>query len=42
MFDNIQMEIEPTVAAVAMIQIALAAVVLTLAARFGSGAKVLN
>jgi len=42
MFDNIQMEIEPTVAAVAMLQIALAAIVLTLAARFGSGAKVLN
>jgi putative spermidine/putrescine transport system permease protein len=42
MFDNIQMEIEPTVAAVAMLQIALAAIVLALAARFGSGAKVLN
>ena len=42
MFDNIQMEIEPTVAAVAMLQIALAAVVLALAARFGSGARVLN
>lgn len=42
MFDNIQMEIEPTVAAVAVLQIALAAIVLALAARFGSGAKVLN
>lgn len=42
MFDNIQMEIEPTVAAVAMLQIALAAIVLALAARFGSGARVMN
>ena len=42
MFDNIQMEIEPTVAAVAMLQIALAGLVLALAARFGSGARVLK
>lgn len=42
MFDNIQMEIEPTVAAVSVLQIALAALVLAIAARFGSGAKVLN
>jgi ABC-type spermidine/putrescine transport system permease subunit II len=42
MFDNIQMEIEPTVAAVSVLQIALAALVLVVASRFGSGAKVLN
>jgi putative spermidine/putrescine transport system permease protein len=42
MFDNIQMEIEPTVAAVSVLQIALAALVLAVAARLGSGAKVLN
>jgi putative spermidine/putrescine transport system permease protein len=42
MFDNIQLEIEPTVAAVSVLQIALAAIALIAAARFGSGAKVLN
>lgn len=38
MFENIQMEIEPTVAAVSMIQIALAAVALAAASRFGRAA----
>jgi putative spermidine/putrescine transport system permease protein len=38
MFDNIQLEIEPTVAAVSVLQIVLVAIVLALAARFGSGA----
>lgn len=38
MFDNIQLEIEPTVAAVSVLQICLVAIVLALAARFGSGA----
>jgi putative spermidine/putrescine transport system permease protein len=42
MFDNIQMEIEPTVAAVSMLQIALAAIVLIAASRFGNGARVLK
>ncbi|MCW5771322.1 MAG: ABC transporter permease [Rhodospirillaceae bacterium] len=35
MFDNIQMEIEPTVAAVSVLQIALAGLALAAAARFG-------
>lgn len=38
MFDNIQLEIEPTVAAVSVLQICLVALVLALAARFGAGA----
>lgn len=38
MFDNIQLEIEPTVAAVSVLQILLVTVVLALAARFGAGA----
>jgi ABC-type spermidine/putrescine transport system permease subunit II len=38
MFDNIQLEIEPTVAAVSVLQICLVALVLALAARFGTGA----
>jgi ABC-type spermidine/putrescine transport system permease subunit II len=42
MFDNIQLEIEPTVAAVSVLQIALAALALAAAARFGSGAKVVS
>lgn len=42
MFDNIQIEIEPTVAAVSVLQIALAALALAAAARFGSGARVVN
>ncbi len=42
MFDNIQLEIEPTVAAVSVLQIALAALALAAAARFGSGARVVS
>ncbi|MBL8698102.1 MAG: ABC transporter permease [Alphaproteobacteria bacterium] len=38
MFDNIQLEIEPTVAAVSVLQILLVTIVLALAARFGAGA----
>ncbi|MBM3525617.1 MAG: ABC transporter permease [Alphaproteobacteria bacterium] len=38
MFDNIQLEIEPTVAAVSVLQIVLVTIVLLLAARFGAGA----
>jgi ABC-type spermidine/putrescine transport system permease subunit II len=39
MFDNIQLEIEPTVAAVSVLQILLVAIVLVLAARFGAGMR---
>jgi putative spermidine/putrescine transport system permease protein len=39
MFDNIQLEIEPTVAAVSVLQIVLVTIVLVLAARFGAGAR---
>jgi len=38
MFDNIQLEIEPTVAAVSVLQILLVTIILALAARFGAGA----
>ncbi len=37
MFDNIQLEIEPTVAAVSVLQIVLVTIILLLAARFGTG-----
>jgi putative spermidine/putrescine transport system permease protein len=39
MFDNIQLEIEPTVAVVSVLQIVLVTAVLILAGRFGAGAK---
>jgi ABC-type spermidine/putrescine transport system permease subunit II len=39
MFDNITMEIEPTVAVVSVLQIVLVSLVLILAARFGAGAR---
>ncbi len=38
MFDNIQLEIEPTVAAVSVLQILLVTIVLLVVARFGTGA----
>lgn len=38
MFDNIIFEIDPTIAAVSVLQIALVAVVLLIASRFGAGA----
>lgn len=38
MYDNIQLEIEPTVAAVSVLQILLVTVVLAIVARFGAGA----
>ena len=38
MFDNIQLEIEPTVAAVSVLQILLVTIVLLIVARFGTGA----
>jgi ABC-type spermidine/putrescine transport system permease subunit II len=39
MFDNIQMEVDPTVAAVSVLQIVLVTLVLLVAARFGVGAR---
>lgn len=42
MFDNIQLEIEPTVAVVSVLQIALVSLVLILAARFGTGTRAIT
>lgn len=39
MFDNIQLEIEPTVAVVSVLQIALVTAVLIVVSRFGAGSK---
>ena len=39
MFDNIMMEIDPTIAAVSVMQILLVSVVLVLIGRFGRGLK---
>jgi putative spermidine/putrescine transport system permease protein len=39
MFDNILMEIDPTIAAVSVMQILLVTIVLVLIARFGRGLR---
>jgi ABC-type spermidine/putrescine transport system permease subunit II len=39
MFDNILLEIDPTIAAVSVLKITLVSVLLALAARFGAGAR---
>jgi hypothetical protein len=39
MFDNILNEIDPVIAAISVLQIALVSVILVLAARFGSGVR---
>ena len=39
MFDNIMNDIDPTIAAVSVLQIVLVVIVLTITARFGAGAK---
>jgi putative spermidine/putrescine transport system permease protein len=39
MFDNILMEIDPTIAAVSVMQIVLVATVLVLISRFGRGLR---
>ena len=39
MFDNILLEIDPTIAAVSVLKITLVSLILLLATRFGAGAR---